>query len=88
MLPPVRCFTCNYVLPFSAVETTCATGVALKDAMDDAQVVRTCCRRMIICHPPHMEDMMLQQSAVDEQNDSMNYTFLLTMRGSREESTD
>jgi hypothetical protein len=35
-----------------------------------------------------MEDMMLQQSAVDEQNDSMNYTFLLTMRGSREESTD
>lgn len=88
MLPPVRCWTCNGVLPFSAVEARLREGaVPLKVIMDDLGIERLCCRRMVICHPPELEAFMIGQKVEDVVDESMNYALRMVMRQAREEST-
>jgi len=66
MLPPVRCFTCNKVIPYLHIENACASdGKTLKEAMDEKGVHRMCCRRMVICVCPSLEETMVIQ---DESN--------------------
>lgn len=88
MLPPVRCFTCNKVLPFECIQDGCVAGRSLGDAMNVQGLKRICCRRMIIAHPPHVEEAMLMQRVRDDCNEAMQYQFSTAMRGRREEVTD
>ena len=88
MLPPLRCFTCNRILPFTAIETDLLEGAPLERAMSHRGLERLCCRRMVICNPPEIEEAMVRQKVRDQSDVLMNFEFKLTMRGSREYSTD
>lgn len=66
MLFAVRCFTCNACLPADAYEAERLQGVAGKRALDALGVRRMCCRRMLMTHPPALEDSLLHYPAVDQ----------------------
>ena len=71
MLPPVRCFTCNKLLRASEFEARRHNGDACKQVLDDLNLTRMCCRRMLITHPFVLESSMLAYPAVNSKDESM-----------------
>ena len=65
MLPPVRCFGCNHVLPWSRIDERRARGEDLAAAMTAEGLPRACCRRMVVCQPAGLEDILLAQRVKD-----------------------
>ena len=60
----------------------------MKSALDAMGVHRICCRRMLISHPPEVEDFMTMQDLKDIVDEKQNYTLKMVMNASREISTD
>ena len=52
MLIPVRCFTCGAVVggKYEAYKARSEAGEPAAKVLDDLQVVRYCCRRMLLTH--------------------------------------
>ena len=88
MIPPVRCWTCNKVLPSLRYEQRLRAGQTSKQALDELGLPRICCRRMLIAHPPEIEDFMLMQDLEDVVDERQNYTMKMVMRCERVLSTE
>jgi len=52
MIIPVRCFTCGKVIgnKFESYMTYLSSGFETKDALDELNLHRYCCRRMLLTH--------------------------------------
>lgn len=52
MIIPVRCFTCGAVVAskWDAFSTRVQAGEPVKKVLDDLNVERYCCRRMLLSH--------------------------------------
>ena len=60
MIIPVRCFSCGKVIadkwePFAK---RVAQGENPKDVLDDLELTRYCCRRMILSHVELVDDIL------------------------------
>ena len=85
---PVRCYTCNNLIGHledklvqMGKDKTC------KDIMDQAQLHRICCRRMIVSHINLIRDLM-QYSNVDEVVDQSNTRFECRVKHERDVPCD
>jgi DNA-directed RNA polymerase I, II, and III subunit RPABC5 len=60
MIVPVRCFTCGKVTgnKYEAFQTLLKEGYDEKTALDKLQLVRYCCRRMILTHIELIEKLL------------------------------
>jgi DNA-directed RNA polymerase subunit N (RpoN/RPB10) len=73
MLVPVRCFTCHGFVEQLEYARLLAEGRAPLAAFEALGVHRYCCRRMLLCNPPALADLLTPNSAndiVDERSDS------------------
>jgi DNA-directed RNA polymerase subunit N len=52
MIIPIRCFSCGKVIAslYEEFRRRVDAGESSKDVMDELQVERYCCRRMLIAH--------------------------------------
>jgi DNA-directed RNA polymerase subunit N (RpoN/RPB10) len=59
MLMPVRCFSCGF--PVAEYETTynelLAKGKTAKEALDELQIKKYCCRRMVLSNSEYMTEL-------------------------------
>ena len=65
MLFPVRCFTCNGMLPSDVYEAQRKQGVPSEQILGTLRITRMCCRRMFISFPHALEDSLLHYPNVN-----------------------
>lgn len=65
MLHPIRCFTCNAMVRFREYEAARAEGAQPADIFSRMEIKRYCCRRMLLCNPTELTDLISQHSATD-----------------------
>ncbi|EDR07981.1 uncharacterized protein LACBIDRAFT_190666 [Laccaria bicolor S238N-H82] len=60
MIIPVRCFSCGKVIgdKWSAYLELLAKDVSEGDALDELQLKRYCCRRMVLTHVDLIEKLL------------------------------
>jgi DNA-directed RNA polymerase I, II, and III subunit RPABC5 len=59
MILPVRCFTCNKVLPSWEKYCELLQLLCVKDALNKMGLKRYCCRRMLMCHVELIDKLLL-----------------------------
>ena len=70
MIIPIRCFTCNANVPY--VEFVKKTTVEQKSnavAMNELKLKRYCCRRMIMCNPSELTDIISDYDTHDQHSE-------------------
>ena len=88
MLPPVRCFTCNALLRFKIYEESLLSGSTTKDALDSAGARRMCCRRMLMTHPPELEECVMAYPSVNFSESVMFLDVKMKIENERTFSSD
>ncbi|UCD44420.1 MAG: DNA-directed RNA polymerase subunit N [Candidatus Bathyarchaeota archaeon] len=60
MIIPVRCFSCGKVIgdKWEPYATRVNAGEDPKDVLDDLEVTRYCCRRMILSHVELIDEIL------------------------------
>ncbi len=60
MITPVRCFTCGKVVgsAFEKFKERVEAGEDPKKVLDDLEIERYCCRRMIVSHIDLIDEVM------------------------------
>ncbi len=60
MITPVRCFTCGKVVgsAFEKFKERIEAGEDPKKVLDDLEIERYCCRRMIVSHIDLIDEVM------------------------------
>ena len=82
MLIPIRCFTCNANVPFLQYTNYVTSGMKISDAMDKVNSKRYCCRRMLLCNPNELTDIITDTDAKDQMNEDGSQ-LLMTMKNVR-----
>lgn len=78
MLIPVRCFTCNAMVRFGEYESLTESHTP-KEAFDAMKVQRYCCRRMLLCNPRGLTDIIAANTMDDIKFDDANTELLMHM---------
>lgn len=81
MLPPPRCFTCNKVLEHRKVQCALKAGGSMKEAL--AETRRACCRRMLLCYPAGLADIVMASTSGDVVSAEFNYEIVTRPRADR-----
>lgn len=81
MLPPVRCFTCNALVPIRAYRELLHSMDA-REAFAHLKIRRYCCTRMLLCDPPELTATMSELSIRDVETDESE--LYIEMRCERE----
>lgn len=60
MLVPVRCFSCGFPVSeyYDQYKDLVAKGKSTKDAMDELQIKKYCCRRMLLSASEYQKDLL------------------------------
>lgn len=60
MIIPVRCFTCGKVIGdgWEAFVKRVTEGETPRDVLDDLEIIRYCCRRMILSHVEIIDEIL------------------------------
>ncbi|KAH8113954.1 8 kDa subunit-domain-containing protein [Phellopilus nigrolimitatus] len=60
MIIPVRCFSCGKVVgdKWNRYMTLLSQGISEGDALDELQLKRYCCRRMVLTHVDLIEKLL------------------------------
>ncbi|SBS79863.1 DNA-directed RNA polymerase II 8.2 kDa polypeptide, putative [Plasmodium ovale wallikeri] len=60
MIIPVRCFTCGKLIGnlWSLYEKKLEEGTSKCDALDELNLTRYCCRRMLLTHADMMDKLL------------------------------
>jgi len=83
MLIPVRCFTCNGLVPYRDYTARRETGETEAATFRELGVRRYCCRRMLLCNPRGLTDIMSSVTIADVICEESHTSFLLEMRNPR-----
>ena len=82
MLIPIRCFTCNANVRFMEYTNHVTNGIKVSEAMDKVYAKRYCCRRMLLCNPIELTDIITDTDTKDQMNDDGSQ-LLMTMKNVR-----
>ena len=66
MLFPVRCFTCNALLPSDTFDAHRKNGMDTFHSLNATNTRRMCCRRMLLSYPHALESSLLNYPNVNE----------------------
>ena len=83
MLVPIRCFTCNGLVRFREYEAHIDDGKTPLEAFTALEVTRYCCRRMLLCNPTELTDLVSTHTMDDLVVDSSESTLKMRMRNVR-----
>jgi DNA-directed RNA polymerase subunit N len=83
MLIPVRCFTCNGLVPYRDYTARRDMGTTESTTFRELGITRYCCRRMLLCNPRGLTDIMTSVTIGDVVCEDSQTSFLLEMRNSR-----
>jgi len=83
MLVPVRCFTCHAFVEQIEYARLLAEGRTPIAAFEALAIHRYCCRRMLLCNPPALADLLTPNSANDIVDERSKSQLALQMRRTR-----
>ncbi len=60
MIIPIRCFTCGKVISniYEVYQSRVERGEEPKEVLDDLDIERYCCRRMLLAHQDLIDELM------------------------------
>ncbi len=83
MIIPVRCFTCNALTRVREYEAACLEMGSEKAAFDKMGVNRYCCRRMLLCNPIGLTEILMQQTVKNVTDENSDSRFIVEMVNKR-----
>ena len=83
MIIPVRCFTCNALTKIREYEAIRLETGSEKAAFEQLGINRYCCRRMLLCNPVGLTDILMQQTVQNMRDESSGSCFIVEMKNKR-----
>lgn len=85
MIIPIRCFTCNALTRVHEYESTRLETGSEKAAFEKLGIKRYCCRRMLLCNPVGLTEILMQQTVENIADESSDSRFIVEMVNKRVE---
>ena len=85
MIIPIRCFTCNALTRISEYEKIRQEAGSEIKAFELLGVKRYCCRRMLLCNPVGLTDILMQQTVKNIHHSESDSHFIVEMNNTRVE---
>lgn len=85
MIIPIRCFTCNALTRIFEYEKARLQSGSEKLAFEELGIRRYCCRRMLLCNPVGLTDILMQQTVKNINDENSGSRFIVEMENTRTE---